>query len=144
MERNDLTSVVSSAAHVPKNQIAKDSSFGPNEYYESRVESTKHQMAQGINSYPHKFPVHMTLGGFVSKYSALHSTEESGDVVNIAGRVFAKREASAKLVFFDIRDQHGGIQVLASKSKYNQDEEFAVVAIIRRGDIIGIEGHPTR
>lgn len=144
MERNDLTFAGSPGKEVPKNQNGKDSSFGANECYETRVDQIKRQMEQGANPYPHKFDVQMHLGGFVSNYSALNNTEESQEVVKVAGRVFAKREASAKLIFFDIEDQHGGIQVLASKSKYNQDEDFAIIAAIHRGDIIGIEGHPTR
>ena len=100
----------------------------------------------------------------------------------VAGRVVSRREASKKLVFFDIESQgervqalstashastvptfHSTVQVMASKAAYStenqaqpltwthtaqptlpwpQDEFQALAMAVRRGDIVGVEGHP--
>lgn len=54
-----------------------------------------------------------------------------------------KRIQSSKLVFYDIVADGVKLQVLADLRSYASESEFATdVAFIKRGDIIGVCGHP--
>lgn len=58
------------------------------------------------------------------------------------GRVHAIRESGAKLIFYDLRGEGVKIQVMANASNYKSEAEFfADTEKIRRGDIIGVDGH---
>lgn len=55
----------------------------------------------------------------------------------------AIRESSAKLIFYDLRGEGVKIQVMANAKIYCSEDNFEKdVNLIRRGDIIGIEGSP--
>ena len=47
------------------------------------------------------------------QYANLANDETHSDVVSVAGRVYAKRSASRKLVFYDLRGEGAKVQVLA-------------------------------
>lgn len=54
-----------------------------------------------------------------------------------------RRESSAKLVFFTISLDGAEIQVLANFSAYGDKEHWGkLIDVLRRGDVIGVEGHP--
>ena len=48
------------------------------------------------------------------QYEGLTNGEYHADTVSIAGRVYGKRTASRKLVFYDLRGEGVKVQVLAS------------------------------
>src|SRR5699024_7142144 len=98
----------------------------------------------GENPYPHKFHVSISLAEFIEKYSSLNNEQMLEDVeVSVAGRVHAKRESGSKLIFYDLRGEGKKIQVMANARLYPSEEEFrAINDRIRRGDIIGVVGHP--
>jgi lysyl-tRNA synthetase, class II len=83
---------------------------------------------------------------FIAKYASLaDGTDDAGAEVSIAGRVYAKRESSAKLVFYDLCAENGKVQILADFKAYKGEEGFEkMVETIKRGDIIGVVGTPTR
>lgn len=59
------------------------------------------------------------------------------------GRVHAIRGAGAKLIFFDVRGEGVKIQVMANAKLYSENENFEKdTDLIKRGDIIGVEGCP--
>lgn len=61
----------------------------------------------------------------------------------MAGRIYANREAGAKLIFYDIHGEGVKLQVMANANYYCNAKEFeADTDKIRRGDIIGINGYP--
>ena len=63
----------------------------------------------------------------------------------ILGRVHAIRESGSKLVFYDLRGEGVKVQVMANLNSYESSELFKTdVTQIKRGDIIGVRGHPTR
>ena len=55
----------------------------------------------------------ISLSDFIAKYEGLEAGERESDVVSVAGRVHAKREASAKLIFYDLRGESVKIQIMA-------------------------------
>lgn len=63
----------------------------------------------------------------------------------MAGRVHAIRESGAKLIFYDLRGEGVKIQVMATAKMYASEDKFTEdLAKIRRGDIIGVDGYPSK
>lgn len=63
--------------------------------------------------------------------------------VRVAGRIHAIRESGAKLIFYDLRGEGKKIQVMCNAKMYqSEDGFFKDTARVRRGDIVGIVGHP--
>ena len=63
--------------------------------------------------------------------------------VRVSGRIHAIRPSGAKLVFYDLRGEGTKVQIMANASRYKGQEEFSAdVGKLRRGDIIGVVGHP--
>lgn len=96
--------------------------------------------------YPHKFHVSISLLAFIEKYEGLKDGEVvENDHLSLAGRVHAIRESGAKLIFYDLRGEGTKLQVMATARNYESEEKFAEdTGKIRRGDIVGIEGVPTK
>lgn len=67
-------------------------------------------------------------------------------MIQLAGRIYVRRSAGSKLFFYDIRSDGTRLQVLAQADNLDDkapsfDEQHVN---LRRGDIIGIRGFPTR
>ncbi|CAL8380372.1 unnamed protein product [Arctogadus glacialis] len=94
--------------------------------------------------YPHKYHVDLCLTDFVAKYNYLQPGEQLTDVIlSVTGRVHAKRESGAKLLFYDLRGEGLKLQVMANSRTYKSEEAFmAINNKLRRGDIIGVRGNP--
>jgi len=100
---------------------------------------------KNYNAYPHKFHVDLTIKEYVAKYSHLATDSRTEEVVRVTGRVHTKREAGSNLVFYDIKQEGEKIQVLSDIRVYESEAKFNEIhSVLRRGDIIGIEGHPGR
>jgi len=80
----------------------------------------------------------------VERYSELKDGETLDQVnLSVAGRVHAIRESGAKLIFYDLRGEGVKLQVMASAKSYKSEAAFEQdTAKLRRGDIIGVTGHP--
>ncbi|KAK8782684.1 hypothetical protein V5799_015975 [Amblyomma americanum] len=71
----------------------------------------------GEDPYPHKFDVSISLVEFVERYSDLQAGQVLTDErLSVAGRVHAKRQSGAKLIFYDLRGEGTKIQVMANAS----------------------------
>ena len=65
--------------------------------------------------------------------------------VSVVGRITAKRESSSKLFFYDIQSDDSHVQVMASQRGYDGADHFASVnELLKRGDIVRIDGFPCR
>lgn len=65
--------------------------------------------------------------------------------MSLLGRVHAIRESGSKLIFYDVRAEGQKIQVMANSRLYESEQAFLEdTGKLRRGDIIGITGHPGR
>ncbi|KAF5396188.1 Lysine--tRNA ligase [Paragonimus heterotremus] len=95
-------------------------------------------------AYPHKFHVSISIGKFIEQFSYLNPGQHLDDVrVSVAGRIHAKRESGAKLIFYDIISDENRLQIMANLRDYKSPEEFyAINNILRMGDIIGCVGKP--
>ena len=80
-------------------------------------------------------------------------------ILNSVGRVFAKRESGAHLIFYDLRGEGLKLQVMADArlvqpscycchgqlvARHSTQNFEEIHHTIHRGDIIGIHGKPTR
>ncbi|CAD5234693.1 unnamed protein product [Bursaphelenchus xylophilus] len=131
-----------------KNDKVKDADpSDPQEYFNMRVRMINERREAGEEPFPHKFNVSISLKEFTEKYAYLKDNQVLEDVtVSIAGRIFSKREAGAKLIFYDLHGECTRLQVMAN-AKYHKEGEESFAKIhdrIKRGDIIGFVGHPTR
>lgn len=137
------TAIVTTAASEPSLSIKETEDIDPNEYLKLRTAHVNSLKAAGDSPYPHKFVVTTSLTEFIEKYEHVNDGMQHPDVVSVAGRVHAKREAGAKLIFYDLRGEGEKIQVMANAKFYSSEEDFLkVTEKIKRGDIIGCTGHP--
>ncbi|KAJ2964822.1 hypothetical protein NQZ79_g389 [Umbelopsis isabellina] len=119
--------------------------LSPNQYFEIRSKAiNKLRSSQEPNPYPHKFHVDISLPEFIEKYNYLKDEESLTDVtVQLAGRIHNKRASGAKLRFYDLHGEGVKIQVMASASD-SESDFVALHDLLRRGDIVGIRGYPSR
>ncbi|KAL9654668.1 hypothetical protein ABK040_006730 [Willaertia magna] len=122
-----------------------EETLDPSRYFEIRKKTIEDLEKQGFDAYPHKFEVSISVPEFIQKFKDSVQPEErkTDVVVSIAGRVIAKRPAG-KLVFYHIRQEGEDLQVMSGINDYAEGEEAfkKIHSIIRRGDIIGINGFP--
>jgi lysyl-tRNA synthetase, class II len=97
---------------------------------------------RGVAPYPVRFDRDRTAADVHAEFGGLAAGEEAGDTVRIAGRAMLIRSHGG-LVFADLRDQTGTIQLLVSREDLGE-EAFADVKVLDRGDWIGVTGTPLR
>ncbi|XP_021757460.1 lysine--tRNA ligase, cytoplasmic-like [Chenopodium quinoa] len=103
------------------------------------------QKAAGINPYPHKFNVTMTISEFIGTYGGLDNGECLEDVlVSLAGRIMSKRPSSSKLLFYDLYGGGVKVQVVAdTRSSELEAAEFSTLhSSVKCFDIVGVIGFP--
>ena len=85
------------------------------QYFKIRSQAVQQMKmrVEGPQPYPHKFKVDVSLTEFTRRFEGLKAGETLEDVVSVAGRVHAKRESGAKLIFYDIRGEGTKLQVMA-------------------------------
>jgi lysyl-tRNA synthetase class 2 len=121
-----------------------DEEKDPTQYFENR---RKDLDAYGENCYPHKFAVSISLPKFRDQYDPAITEKNTSlpAIESVAGRIQTIRSASSALSFFDIKGEGVKLQVLADKKQYADQDKFEkIVSLLKRGDIIGVRGHPAR
>jgi len=89
---------------------------------------------------PYSFAHNAYAGDLQSTYAALTDGEESGVVVNVAGRIMLMRE-QGKLAFATLRDSTGEIQLFALSAVAADFENFTKLHL---GDWVGVTGQVVR
>ncbi|WWC91602.1 lysine-tRNA ligase [Kwoniella dendrophila CBS 6074] len=113
-------------------------------------EITNLKKTQNPNPYPHKFHVSQSIPRYIKEWGVegkIGKGEHINDAkpISLAGRVHTIRESSSKLIFYDLKADGEKIQILAQVQNAESEEEFAKShGIIRRGDIVGVTGIPSR
>jgi lysyl-tRNA synthetase class 2 len=124
-------------------EAVDESALTPNQYKELRTQQCKLYKDAGHELYPHKFQVHMRLAEFRVKYKDLQKTEQLKEVVQIAGRITARRDQSLHLIFYTLTQEGSTLQVLCNFKCYEDQANWPIVhQTLRRGDIIGVTGYP--
>ncbi|KAE9332940.1 Lysine--tRNA ligase [Phytophthora rubi] len=134
------------AAAKPKKAAAQndDEELDPTAYFANREKALEELETQGVNPFPHKFHVSTSLAEFHAQFSDLEAGSHAADtVVSVAGRLHSKRASGAKLVFYDLRADGLKLQIMSDVGTYESAEAFAQIhSVLRRGDIVGVRGHP--
>lgn len=120
----------------------------PDEYHAQRVAFVQKLKSEDPRSvYPHKFNVEISLEDYIKKYENLEPGTVLTDVEHrVAGRIYTKRASGQKLIFYDLRSEMSKIQVMANANHHaaGQEDFVKLHENIRRGDIVGIIGHPSK
>lgn len=90
--------------------------------------------SRGIDPYPYSFARSHTLSEVRERQAELLDKE-----VSVAGRIYAFRGAG-KLIFLDLQDGAGRIQVMFRKNEFDDERWDAVKRLLDLGDIIGVRG----
>jgi len=85
---------------------------------------------------PKRFPDRVEIASVRAEAEQLEPGEERGDERRLAGRVMARRDMG-KLVFLDLVDRSGRIQLLVQEEKTDSLD-------LDLGDVIGVSGVPTK
>src|SRR5207248_4406427 len=93
---------------------------------------------RGLDPYPVRFDRDTALGDVRKRFGDLTAGARTDAVVRVAGRVMLIRRHGG-LVFADLHDQTGTVQLLASRENLD-DETEPDFADLDRGDWIGVEG----
>lgn len=140
-------------AQAQPEQKVNEESLDPAAYLALRTRALEEysQANGGAKIYPNHYPTTSRLSEFVEKYGpegvidiGEHLEEQ---VVRVAGRIETVRVASKKLYFFHIweGDLEKRVQVLANFMHYQDQEDFPrIMNLLRRGDVVGVEGYPAR
>ncbi|HEV3480465.1 MAG TPA: amino acid--tRNA ligase-related protein, partial [Gaiellaceae bacterium] len=89
-----------------------------------------------MKSLPKRFPDRVEIASVRAEAEPLEPGEEANDVRRVAGRVMARRDMG-KLVFLDLVDRSGRVQLLCS-------EERTGPVDVDLGDVVGATGRPAR
>lgn len=117
----------------------------PTNFFNNRTRWVAEQKAAGNSPYPHKFNVTISLRDFLDKYANLKEAEQSNDLVSVAGRIYSKTVTSKKLLFYMLHGDHAKLQIFSEYKAYEDKDNFANINnSIKRGDIVGVCGHPVR
>jgi lysyl-tRNA synthetase class 2 len=85
---------------------------------------------------PKRFPDRDEIAQVREEAEALETGEEGADTRRLAGRVMARRDMG-KLVFLDLVDRSGRIQLLAPEARTGEID-------VHLGDVVGAIGKPTK
>jgi len=134
----------------------EEEELDPSKYFEIRERAIQQLETSGeLNPYPHKFHVQMSIPEFIEKYrDRIQPGERLSDReyhTSLAGRIMSKRSSGTKLVFYGLQGDGKQVQILADVSCYEGEhdgvnhaqESFARIhSILRRGDVVGVNGFP--
>jgi lysyl-tRNA synthetase class 2 len=87
---------------------------------------------------PHRFAGRTAIADLRTAHDTLEAGAESGTSYRLAGRVMARR-GQGKLVFLDLEDRSGRLQLLAAIDVLGE-EIFGHVTGVSLGDVVGVEG----
>jgi lysyl-tRNA synthetase class 2 len=89
-----------------------------------------------MNTLPKRFPDRVEIASVRAEAEPLEPGDEGAETRRVAGRVMARRDMG-KLVFLDLVDRSGRIQLLCATERTGPVD-------VDLGDIVGAEGHPAK
>ncbi|HEX2302572.1 MAG TPA: lysine--tRNA ligase [Gaiella sp.] len=89
-----------------------------------------------MSGLPKRFPDRVEIASVRAEAEPLEAGEEADETSRVAGRVMARRDMG-KLVFLDLVDRSGRIQLLCAQERTGEID-------VDLGDIVGAEGRPTK
>jgi lysyl-tRNA synthetase class 2 len=128
-----------------KPAAAGEEELEPNQYHERRVKTIQAlRQSRNPDPYPHKFHVSVSLTDFIERYQSRVEAGQhlEGEKVSVAGRIHNMRSSGSKLRFYDLHGEGVKIQITAQLQDHTDGDFMAVHDLLRRGDIVGVEGVP--
>ncbi len=112
----------------------------PRESLESvRLEKLERFAALGVDPWGERFDGHQAIAQVRAlPLPASSETEQPGPEVRVAGRIMLRR-GQGKVVFLNLRDWSGDIQIFAGKRQVG-DAGWSLVDLLDLGDLIGVDG----
>mmetsp|Transcript_15854 Transcript_15854/g.17898 ORF Transcript_15854/g.17898 Transcript_15854/m.17898 type:complete len:608 (+) Transcript_15854:160-1983(+) len=158
-EKARLKAEKAAAAGPKKPGFAKtenEDEMDPSKYFENRQKHVARLVSAGVNPYPHKFQVTVSIPDYIEKFSGMESGQHDEETsVSVAGRILAQRRQGSKMVFADLHADGAKIQIMSQLQHYTGDEEtkdkgkeaseaafYEIHNALRRGDIVGVVGFP--
>ena len=89
-----------------------------------------------MSGLPKRFPGRVEISSVRAEAEPLEPGREAGETRRIAGRVMARRDMG-KLVFLDVVDRSGRIQLLCARDRTGEID-------VDLGDIVGADGNPSK
>eukprot|EP00300_Choanocystis_sp_HF-7_P036474 c52324_g1_i1.p1 GENE.c52324_g1_i1~~c52324_g1_i1.p1 ORF type:complete len:566 (+),score=157.95 c52324_g1_i1:26-1699(+) len=119
---------------------ADEELLDPRDYFNNRSRAVQ-ALGQKV-AYPHKFSATIAVPVLVHLFHGIGAGEQDGTVHRIAGRIMQIR-GMGKLIFYDLAAEGSRVQVVAAVDHHTEGAESfeAIHTRLRRGDIIGAEGH---
>lgn len=112
-------------------------SFVPDKLEQVRIDKIARLQALGIDPWGSRFDDRAPIGDIVAR-----APEEPGtttdEVVRTAGRILSLRD-KGKVVFIDLQDQTGRIQLFIGKKQVGE-EGWSIVELLDLWDLVGAEG----
>ncbi|PPQ70011.1 hypothetical protein CVT25_006091 [Psilocybe cyanescens] len=126
-----------------------EAELNPNQYYEMRCRQVQAlKRSQDPAPYPHKFHVTSSLTSYIKTYGPegkIASGQKLPEIESLAGRIHNIRSSGPKLIFYDLHGEGTKVQILATQQDAeNPDAFIATHEHFKRGDIVGVTGHPSR
>lgn len=143
-ERAANASPMDAAAAAAQAALAESGeNLDPSQYIVNRKAAVQALKDAGTNPYPHKYEVSMTIPQFIADFAENVQPGEQLEepVVTLAGRLYSKRAAGTRLVFYDLRGDGVKVQIIAD-AKRGGESFLNDHAGLRRGDIVGVKGCP--
>ncbi|HYM71885.1 MAG TPA: lysine--tRNA ligase [Stellaceae bacterium] len=94
----------------------------------------------GVDPYPVAFARSDEAAALEARYAELPAGRDSGDAVQVAGRILAIRNSG---MFIDLHDTSGKIQIFGHKD-FLPAEGLALLKLLDIGDVIGVAGQVRR
>ncbi|KAG5555427.1 hypothetical protein RHGRI_012833 [Rhododendron griersonianum] len=108
-----------SNSQVSKPQMVDDEDMDPTQYFENKLKALAALKIAGINPYPHKLHVSISILEYIENYQSLTNDAHLEDVkVSLAGRI------------------------MGNTSKMDNTEFSKFHSSIKRGDVVGVIGYP--
>lgn len=135
------------ASQIPKSELVEDQ----NPLEEARREKLKKIVELGHDPWGQRFDDHLPIAEIRGREGEIveeplqegqRSPEQHGPKVRAAGRIVLQRP-TGKLIFADIRDWTGQVQLFIGRNQVG-DDNWALAQCLDLGDLIGVEGELKR
>jgi lysyl-tRNA synthetase, class II len=104
----------------------------------ARRDKLEKLVALGVDPWGRRFDGGLPIADVRGRGDALEKTAEDGPTVRVAGRIMLLRSAGS-LVFIDLHDRTGRIQLMLGKKQVGPDV-WKIVDCLDLGDIVGVDG----
>ena len=120
------------------------------QYYELRSRHIqKLRETKNPEPYPHKFNPTLSVPAYIREYGVEGKVppgqKVTGETVALAGRIHNIRHSGQKLRFYDLHAEGKKVQIMATLQDDKDPDNFiSTHENLRRGDIVGVIGTPSR